>query len=151
MILSLLRNFDIGISSGDLPIKNYDQWLADSEHGMVHGYLVAFFANQAHGPDRRLVLSCLIHDCMKCAGKEPHDALLLDEHPDLDPATYTHSNPPNENHPLVIGDRLELMRYPDYESWVETDRLNLLFPFSQLQDFYQQREIVEKLVRDKWC
>ena len=152
MILQLLKDFNIRIDSNALCVKNYEQWLKNPEHGMVHGYLVAFFACYIGNPNRRLIITCLIHDCLKCAGREPHDKLLYDEYRDLDPVAYTHSNPtPSDTHnPLIIGDRLELMRYPDYKSWIKMDMLKLLFPLEELEDFFNDRRFAEEIIRDKW-
>jgi len=65
----------------------------------------------------------MLHDFLKANGlpHEDHDKLLINYFPGLLGETYTHSNPPQKDIEklLVIGDRLELRRFPDYQSWVD--------------------------------
>ena len=113
-----------------------NQWILDADHGLMHCFLVAFFAYMKvlettphreilriirHGPFEecwfeKLMASCLLHDFARCDGSEDHDKNLKQYFPDLCPETYTHTFPPEEV-PLVIADRIELRRYKDWEEW----------------------------------
>jgi len=101
-------------------------YLDDIDHGLFHGLMVALVAqivNPAKSADK-ILSSCILHDFLKANGfpHEIHDKLLIDYFPNLLPETYTHSNPSPEDakKPLIIGDRLELRRFPDYQSWVDS-------------------------------
>ena len=137
----------------DVTDDEIDRWIADLEHGFLHGFLVLYFAYQLHPsknelwdsvfcyneqkkrPERithgdRLVISCLLHDFMRIRGSEPHDQSLTSLSGSLDPVTYTHSDPPatDIDHPLIGADRLELLRYPDSNEWCDP---NVLRPYIQ--------------------
>lgn len=75
-----------------------------------------------------LAASCLLHDFAKCIGHEDdgHDQALRCIFPNLLESTYSHATPANYNHPLVIGDVLELKRYPDYACWYDPKRVEPL-------------------------
>lgn len=157
---ALVRIFSDGPSIDRDIIK---MWAKDTEHGLLHGIIVAFFAmlnkyeeipnkvlleqtsekiNTPITYDEKLVASCILHDFLKTYCKEePHDKLLENLFFSLTKETYEHSNP-TEISDLVIGDRWELLRYKDYESWVD---FNLLFFSSEKQ----RKEIVcfEKYLR----
>ena len=121
--------------------KDVDSWIHDAGHGLLHCFLVAFHAYQEtlkttshpeilkgirHGKFEenkfeKLMASCLLHDFVKCTEDyKNHDQRLREYFPDLIPDVYTHSNPPKET-PLVIGDRIELRRYEDWEEWSKVD------------------------------
>jgi hypothetical protein len=109
------------------------RWRLDTDHGLLHGLVTAYFAVKLAGEWRipelrenvdlqRLIASCLVHDYAKVAnGNEPHDQELLRIFSLLLPETYTHSNPP-EIVPLVQADRAELLRYAD-KSWIDWDKV----------------------------
>jgi len=114
-------------------------WFDDLDHGLFHGIMVCFMAqltssgsiskkislshkSSIHGVsdgDINLWISCLLHDFLKTQGysQEDHDKLLIEFFPKLDPQTFIHANPTDETHSLVIGDRIELRRYPDFDTW----------------------------------
>lgn len=118
-----------------------DRWVLDTEHGLLHSFLVAFFAYRKtletyshsqllkiirHGGFEdnwfeKLMASCLLHDFVRSTEDESnHDQRLVEYFPDLVPDVYTHSNPVKET-PLVIGDRIELRRFYDWKEWVHID------------------------------
>jgi hypothetical protein len=66
----------------------------------------------------QLAASCVLHDFIRCSGvSEFHDVQLREVFPFLMEKTYSHASPLDHNHPLVIGDVLELKRYPDHLQW----------------------------------
>lgn len=114
-------------------------FMSDTEHGFFHGLCTAFhffllererfatddmrdlFVDSARGRARaeNELLTCLVHDFHRVVvGPAGHDQELQRWfHPDqLDRSTLTHSKPP-EITPLVLADRLELQRYPDWGNW----------------------------------
>ena len=111
----------------------------DVEHGFFHG-LMASFICYIINKDGKLVntvknlekifISATLHDFLKANGVEQksHDKELRRIYPNLEEATYIHSDPPEKywKHHLIVADRLELRRYPDYESWVD-DRFHELY------------------------
>lgn len=122
----------------DIEDRHIDKWLLDTEHGFLHGFLVCFFSfylsnqklpshifhyskkNDPVTKEESLIASCLLHDFLRPIGIDnKHDAKLRSFFNGLDEATYTHSNPPDEWHPLVMGDRIELMRYADHCNWID--------------------------------
>lgn len=110
--------------------------------------------------DEKLVPCCLFHDMYKCIfSDEHHDTLLKEYFPRLDPAAYSHSNPGDEhiNHPLIRGDRLELLRYDNADTWVDYDKIfDKIQPNTkeQILFFYDRvRPVIEKSFRyrnDRW-
>lgn len=71
-------------------------------------------------PEEKLLTSCLVHDFIKCShGEEGHDKKLLDFFPRIDPITFSHSDPKDENHLLVRADRLELQRFSNCKEWMD--------------------------------
>jgi hypothetical protein len=109
------------------------KWRLDTDHGLLHGLITAYFAVKLAGewtiPEirenadlQRLIASCLVHDYAKVAnGNEPHDQELREYFSLLLPETYSHSNP-LDNVPLVQADRAELLRYED-KSWIDLDKV----------------------------
>jgi hypothetical protein len=116
-------------------------WSVEEEHGLLHGFLVGFFAFQkllkeqsleelikdiceiTHNKNipEKLIASCLLHDYAKVNyGFKNHDSNLKNHFPDLLEETYSHTNPEKESN-LVIGDRIELRRYFDWKSWCHFD------------------------------
>lgn len=124
--------------------KKVDQWIFDQEHGLLHGFLVAFFAylnvlkttshNDIldiinHGSFEncwfeKLMVSCFLHDFARCDGHQDHDKNLEKYYPKLSPETYSHTHPKKDT-PLVIGDRIELMRFSNWKSWVDANITNI--------------------------
>lgn len=107
----------------------------DAEHGFFHG-LVASFICYTINCDGELInkadrvsnlkdifMSATLHDFLKANGVEQqlHDKELVKVYPNLLEETYCHSDPPEKfyNKHLIIADRLELRRYPDYKKWVD--------------------------------
>jgi hypothetical protein len=109
---------------------DFRAWVDDPEHGLFHCLSVALlavvWAHRGRPAYRagyeRLIASCLVHDFLRPGGlNDRHDARLADWFAHLDEATYTHSDPHPDlaAHPLIVGDRLELARYPDHAAWVD--------------------------------
>jgi len=111
--------------SQDIPRDYINRWILDTEHGLLHGFLVGYFAfeNAKNRGDYliELVASSLVHDFYRChADKYSHDEKLAFDFVDLLPDTYTHRNPSEETD-LIVGDRIELRRYPDWKEWSAMD------------------------------
>lgn len=148
--------------------KHIDNWVGDLEHGFLHSYIVGFIAFLYKYPDgldddvfklvftdnddnERLMLSCLLHDFLKCQGhkQEGHDSQLIKQFPNLLENVYSHSYPEDDCHPLIVGDRIELMRFSDYQEWVEEDMVSKYFDknFSNyFEHFYRYiRPVISKV------
>ena len=111
--------------------------------------------------DEKLATCCLFHDMCKCIGfdQEHHDASLREYFPGLDEVVYSHTNPAQSdiNHPLIKGDRLELLRYDNADDWVKSDTV-----FNNVEDdekelllfFYERvRPVLQKCFKfrnDRW-
>lgn len=119
--------------------KIINNFFNDVEHGFFHG-LMASFICYIINKDGKLVnkvkdlekifISATLHDFLKANGVEQksHDKELRRIYPNLEEATYIHSDPPETywKHHLIVADRLELRRYPDYKSWVD-ERFHQLY------------------------
>lgn len=82
----------------------------------------------------KYVASTLVHDFVKVNGREDgHDLLLRSVFPDLMEATYTHAKPPEYKHPLVVGDVLELRRFPDWKDWYKAGSVETLLDRKKLR------------------
>lgn len=128
-----------------LPREIIEAWIEDHEHGLLHGIFTAFaglylaadkhpcitetYGSNGHGmpPTReaRFLVASLLHDLARYVPDsldDTHDALLFDLINGLPDATYRHHtpHPKDVDTPLVRGDRLELMRYDDWQDWVDT-------------------------------
>ena len=107
---------------------------------------------------------CLFHELIKCKSDDKsihsiHDNMLARHFPGLDETVYTHSSPSAKsiNHPLIRGDRFELLRYKDSAEWADN---NVIFndvddhTKSLLINFYQRvRPVLEKSFKyrnDRW-
>lgn len=147
--------------------EDLQKWVEDSEHGLLHGIFVGFFAlyyKYRNDPpysltealhhhklielvteDERLLVSCLFHDLLKSFGheQEGHDKDLITLIPHLVPETYSHTEPSNSSHPLVVGDRMELMRYKDHKEWVNMEVLQSYFSPQEFQEI----ELLERHIR----
>lgn len=149
-------------------------WAEDTEHGLFHGIMTAFFAFLYKYPDglpneiyqeqnsktintpidenEFLISSCLVHDFVRSSIKEePHDQKLKEWFFSLDESTYTHSVPPNIS-PLVVGDRWELLRFSDYSEWLDENKLNMMPKKlqSKIKSFHQHiRPALEKMIAEK--
>ena len=70
----------------------------------------------------KLMASCLLHDFLKCSGGDAgHDHNLKGVFPDLLERTYSHANPADHQHPLLVADVLELKRFPDHLTWYKQE------------------------------
>lgn len=116
-----------------------DAYFQDTEHGLFHGIMCGFIISLLHkdkniGVDNCILekeyASAFLHDILKCNGysQEEHDARLSEFYPNLNDETYMHSNPhiTLQNKYLILADRIELTRYPDYKSWVD-ERYEIIF------------------------
>ena len=67
----------------------------------------------------KIIPSCLFHDAYRTVfTKDRHDVKLREYFPNLDESTYQHSNPDHEKSILIKSDRVELLRYNDFNDWV---------------------------------
>lgn len=153
----------------------YDKWVLEAEHGFLHGFCTLYMAyclspdkdalwedlkwyerhidrgRPRFTPTDNLIVSCLLHDFMRFIYTDPigHDKKLIELTDKLLPETYQHANPVEESI-LVAADRLELLRYTDHASWVETQRLEkhakTYGGWDLLNHFYNHiRPVIEKL------
>jgi len=129
-----------------VPSQTIKVWGQDTEHGLFHGVMTAFFAmlykypngipdtefdeqtsvkiNTPITENERLICTCLVHDFAKsCFAVEPHDQILRNWFFSLTDTGYSHSNP-SEINELVVADRWELMRFSDYKNWIKPELLN---------------------------
>lgn len=145
----MFEDFSLIFDLGMIPDKS---WVEDEEHGLIHGYFVSFFATiLVPRPCARLTRSCLLHDYLKCLGQgEQHDKKLRLLNLDLEDATYDHSKPSDESHPLIIADRIELLRYDDWESWVNKSMLTTKLNYRALKEFYQNRVYLIPRIKKEW-
>lgn len=134
-----------------LAINQFDCWKKEEQHGLIHGYMTTFIASVYYPRiNEKTILSCFLHDYIKCIFNiEPHDQLLRNFFPNLDEDTYSHATKPNPNHPLIVADRVELMRFDNYELWLNKDMINSYFNFDDLKLFYQERSEIVKIVKNK--
>jgi len=126
------------------PINRYkpdmiNRFFGDVEHGFFHGLMAAFICylinedekliDQKTNSLEKIFMSATLHDFLKANGVEQkeHDIQLKKLFPKLCEETYVHSDPPKKFHNkhLIIADRLELRRYPDYKDWVDQRFYNL--------------------------
>lgn len=117
--------FQRAISGGPLfPDHVIANWVDDVDHGLFHGLISGFMIHFYGGPTHEWFPEAMLHDFLKCAGvsEEEHDA-LLSKFFRLKECAYVHTNPDDEACPLVIADRLELMRFLDWETWVHWEML----------------------------
>ena len=139
----------------------YKNYFDDVEHGFFHGMCAAYnsYILNNYKLDPRLIISLLLHDFLKCNNytQEEHDKLLQKFFCDLLPETYIHSDPkePDQNKILIKSDRLELMRYPDWKTWVDNRLYNILNDISidkqnTINIFYTQiRPALEYFYKNK--
>lgn len=120
-------------------IQMIERFFNDVEHGFFHGLMasfICFIINQdSNLVDKsenleQIFISATMHDFLKANGvpQKEHDKRLKELYPKLCEETYVHSDPPEKyfKKHLIIADRLELRRYPDYDSWVD-DRFHELY------------------------
>lgn len=154
--------------SSKVDFELLEKWKLETEHGFLHGFLTCFFAfcfvNQdivkrdfvtlGHNvfDSEVMFLSCIFHDFMKvCFERDyDHDFDLRDQFDYLSEDTYSHSNPSKVT-PLVMADRVELMRYDDFCSWIDFDLLKVpieIYGKNELDHFYRHiRPVMEKMFR----
>lgn len=108
-----------------IPKHVLDAWVEDEEHGFVHGVLTAFWAmirggmlGEHSARSEHLLASCILHDFGRFVGEEErHDQRLREWFPNLWEETYSHST--GLNSPITFADRHELLRYEDWQVWVD--------------------------------
>lgn len=148
------------IPKKNIPQKYYENYFNDIEHGLFHALCACynyFILNDGKQFDEKVVASILLHDFLKCNEftQEQHDKELINYFPNLLEATYTHSNPPDDNNILVKCDRIELRRYDDYKDWVDERFYNLLDELNEkqrkfLDNFYnKERPLLEYFYRNR--
>ncbi len=135
----------------EIPINLIHNWIKDTEHGVFHGLMVGFIA-YLYQPSTAINLfyDFILHDFIKCSfGNQDHD-ISLKQYFVLDEETYRHSNPSDIYHPLVVADRVELMRYPDHKQWLKWDQLDYPLPWNFIHNFYAiDRPKLEKKFTDQ--
>jgi hypothetical protein len=112
--------------------KSINNFFNDVEHGFFHGLMASFICYMINIDGllvnkvehlEKIFISATLHDFLKANGIEQksHDKELRKVYPNLEEATYVHSDPPETywKHHLIVADRLELRRYSDYKSWVD--------------------------------
>ena len=120
-------------------IKMIENFFDDTEHGFFHGLMASFICYvinedgtlvEKKNSLEKIFISATMHDFLKANGvpQKDHDIKLKGFYPNLCNETYVHSDPPEKYHKkhLIIADRLELRRYPDYKSWVD-ERFHTLY------------------------
>jgi hypothetical protein len=124
-----------------IPIDRVKTWVDDEEHGLFHGFATLVVA-ACHSPhilhagfglevtrqgisaSEKLYTACLLHDLGRFVKtNKKHDMVLQDIFPRLPVVIFTHSDPQRDQHPLIIGDRLELRRYEDFDRWAKHDMM----------------------------
>ena len=133
----------------------FNKYFDELEHGLFHGIMVAFLCYMTNLDGKlvkhkknmgKIYASATLHDFLKPNGvpQIKHDEKLVEYFPSLSKETYVHSRPPRhfrKKH-LIVCDRLELRRYPDYEKWVDLrfhQLYNSMLPFTKkmLDAFYE--------------
>jgi hypothetical protein len=127
-------------SERKIPLATIDEWANDEEHGAFHG-LSTLFAIAMHSPrmfglqntidfhtqeisqSETFIVSVLLHDIGRFIQPYKHDKVLKNIIPGMLPIVFTHSEPKQgtDQHPLVVGDRLELRRFDDFDEWVKPE------------------------------
>ena len=134
------------------PISNSEinSWIEDTEHGLFHGLMTGYFAYLFDKNSTSLYLSdCLFHDFYKCSHGDANHAERLRGKFRLSEVVYSHHNPVDNSHPLIIGDRCELLRYHDYKDWIKWDMLSEV-NYLPMVKFFQQhmRPLLEIIYRN---
>ncbi len=138
------------ISDGPhIPSDHIEKWFKDGDHGIIHGIMTAYFSflnrfprgiptevikeqtsehkSDAITEEEFLLTACLFHDFYKSIfGDENHDENLRQIFPNLPEYTFNHAKPRTIND-LVIGDRWELLRYPDSDTWLDKQKISNLY------------------------
>jgi hypothetical protein len=110
----------------------------DNLHGVFHGLMTSFVSFilfkennlqltniQQNEYYINYFLSCVLHDFAK---KYPnHDSYVRYYFPHLVEETYSHSTPDDKtlHSNLIISDRWELLRFPDWGQWVDMEKVLL--------------------------
>lgn len=152
--------------SDKIPYNLLEKWKIETEHGYFHGIMVLYFAwffgdqsdthvcQKGHQIDESEVMvpSCLFHDFVKvCGGTDSgHDVALRKWFNFLSEDTYTHSHPDQETL-LVMGDRMELLRFKDWRQWVKPQVLKRQFDLYgtiEVNHFFRHvRPVMERMFR----
>lgn len=115
-------------------IEYFKFFLNDEYHGVVHGLFTGFIVYLLY-KEKNIWINAEEHDIVEqfttsllhdfCKIENGHDKYLKNVIPNLLPETYSHSNPlsSDENKFLIIADRFELMRFPDWKKWVDNKKL----------------------------
>lgn len=147
------------LAQSRIPLQH---WIYEKEHGFLHGFLVAFLTWFFDGQNylsnilsesgmatekEKTLFGALIHDII--SDRKNHDAQLREYFPDLLEIVYSHSNPIDENHPLILADRLELMRFHDHPEWIQSEKLEKSIHFygqKEVNHFYTHiRPVLQKM------
>jgi hypothetical protein len=114
-------------------------FLDDSEHGLEHGLLTAYWAIRGFEYKPLRLLGCVLHDLGRFTHDEQHDRNLIDVVDYLAADVYNHSSP-SVITSLIKADRIELIRYEDAENWIDTARFPEIESIDKLR---QDREFVK--------
>jgi len=111
---------------GQISTIAFENWIFDEDHGYQHCLSVLYLAYKMSNElnlSKNLIMSCMIHDIMRfVSGDYGHDFALHKISKKLLPETYWHTNPIAET-PLILADRLELLRFND-NSWIDFNLLS---------------------------
>jgi hypothetical protein len=144
-----------GLLADSIKLKNnisskyFQDYIENLEHGLFHGFCTAFIgmwhklggndsfkipAEWYHSLGRvpkqkklfpsKFLASCLLHDFGRFVKQSKRHDVLSSEHFNLLNIVANHSVCDDTNS-LVTANRIELQRYKNYKSWIETDKLNI--------------------------
>ena len=101
-------------------IKNRHEGNVNRDNDFLQNrFQLAKESNLACLTELKIIPSCLFHDVYRTVyTKDRHDIKLKEYFPNLDESTYQHSNPDHKKSILIKSDRVELLRYNDFNDWV---------------------------------
>jgi len=144
------------------------QWVLDTDHGLLHGFIAGFagFWRQFPGgipdevfesireprgsfdsstiwtrsPHVRFLAAVLVHDFARVIlGDDGHDEALRQFFPELNEAVFHHSESSSSDL-LAWSDRVELMRFHDWNEWADSRSKEAIVPYDlELLGFFYQR------------
>ena len=120
-------------------IKNRHEGSVNRDKDFVQNrFQLAKESNLACLAELKTIPSCLFHDVYRTVyAKDDHDKKLREYFPNLDESVYQHSNPSdNEKSILVRSDRVELLRYDDFNKWVNLSTVFENIPEDKIELIY---------------
>lgn len=108
--------------NGDIPVGFHEErmMVAKEAYGMLS-----------------IIPGLLFHDAYKVMfDSKNHDAKLKSYFPSLHPSTYKHTIQKNSRTKMLLvkSDRIELLRYPDYNRWVDQSIIYDCLPLNIIKD-----------------